>query len=158
MEYLKSIFDIHVMKTHVCFFAGVFGGIVTYLFGGWSEGMEALLFFMVTDYLSGLAVAGIFKKSSKTDGGGLKSDVGFKGIIKKVFMLIVVALMYRLDILFGINYLCDLCIISFLLNELISITENIGLMGIPLPPVVTNAIELLNKKVGDPDEDKSNRN
>ena len=138
----------HPIKNMVCFLFGAVGGIVTYLFGGWTEGMQALLIFMIVDYLSGLAVAGIFKNSSKTEGGGLKSDVGFKGIIKKVFMVLVVALMFRLDILFGIRYLRDLCIIGFILNELISITENLGLMGIPLPAVITKAIELLNEKAG----------
>ena len=69
----------------------------------------------------------------------------------------IVAAMVRIDIMLGITYLRDLCIIGFVLNEMISITENAGLMGVPLPPVVTKAIELLNEKVGGKDEDISDR-
>ena len=120
--------------------------------------MQTLVALMIIDYITGLIVAAIFKKSKKTNSGGLSSNIGFKGLCKKFSELMIVAVMYRLDVLLGIQYLRDLCVIGFVLNELISITENAGLMGIPLPPVVTKAIAVLNEKAGGNDEDITSRN
>lgn len=145
------------IKNLFCFLVGLIGGFFTYLLGGWTEGMKTLVILMVIDYISGVIVAAVFKNSSKTIGGGLNSNVGFKGLVKKFFELMIVAAMVRIDIMLGITYLRDLCIIGFVLNEMISITENAGLMGIPLPPVVTKAIELLNEKVGADNENITNR-
>lgn len=144
METLKQI----LTRPNLCLISGAIGSIITYLFGGWTEGMQTLVVLMVIDYITGLFVAAIFKKSNKTDSGGLSSNVGFKGLIKKFVEIMIVAAMFRLDILLGIKYLRDLCIIGFAVNELISITENAGLMGIPLPPVISKAIAVLNEKAG----------
>jgi toxin secretion/phage lysis holin len=141
----------------ICLLAGFVGGFFTFLLGGWTEGMKTLVIMMVIDYISGVIVAAVFKNSAKTARGGLNSNVGFKGLTKKFFELMIVAAMVRIDIMLGITYLRDLCIIGFVLNEMISITENAGLMGIPLPPVVTKAIELLNEKVGANNENITNR-
>lgn len=146
MEQLKALLTInHPIKFDVCVLSGLIGSFVSYFLGGWTEGMQTLVILMVIDYITGLLVAAVFKHSTKTSGGGLNSHVGFKGLIKKFVELMIVAAMFRVDLLLGINYLKDLCIIGFAVNELISITENAGLMGIPLPAAVTKAIELLNK-------------
>lgn len=142
------ITSIHTQKFNLCTLVGAIGAAITYAFGGWTAGMEALFWVMVVDYITGLMVAGIFKNSSKTKSGGLKSDVGFRGLCKKFVMWMIVAVMYRLDLVLGIQYLRDLCIIGFILNEVISITENAGLMGIKLPPVISKAIAILNEKAG----------
>lgn len=139
-------------KGIVCFGSGIIGAAITYLFGGWTEGLEALVVLMIVDWLTGLAVAAVFHNSEKTKGGGLKSSVGFIGLIKKFVELLIVACMYRVDKLLGINYLMNVSIIGFAVNELISIVENAGLMGIPLPSTVAKAIELLNSKSKDGDE------
>ena len=130
----------------VCLLFGAVGSVITSLIGDWSEGMSTLVILMIIDYVTGSLVAAVFKNSSKTDGGGLKSSVGFQGLTKKFVELLIVACMYRVDLLLGIDYLKNLCILGFVLNEIISITENAGLMGIPLPSAVTKAIELLNTK------------
>lgn len=144
--------SLNTPKLNSCALAGALGSIITYLFGGWTEGMQTLVVLMVIDYITGLFVAAIFKKSQKTDSGGLSSNIGFKGLCKKFVELMIVAAMFRLDISLGNKYLRDLCVIGFALNELISITENAGLMGIPLPPVVTKAIAILNEKAGENDD------
>ena len=149
MNILKQI----LTRQNFCLLSGAIGSIITYLFGGWTEGMQTLVVLMVIDYITGLFVAAIFKKSAKTDSGGLSSNVGFKGLVKKFVELMIVAAMFRLDIMLGIKYLRDLCIIGFAVNELISITENAGLMGIPLPAVVSKAIAILNEKAGGNNED-----
>ena len=145
-ELHNFISQVKPVKDILCTLGGIVGSAITCLFGGWSEGMTTLIILMIIDVFTGMAVAAVFKKSTKTDGGGLKSSVGFQGLIKKFVEILIVAGMYRIDLFLNIDYLMDLSIIGFVLNEIISITENAGLMGIPLPAAVTNAIELLNVK------------
>jgi toxin secretion/phage lysis holin len=133
-------------KFNLCATIGVIGGIISYLFGGWTEGMKTLLVLMTIDYLTGWIVAAVFKQSKKTESGGLSSNIGWKGLFKKVAEWMLIVAMHGADMLLGFDYLRDLCIIGFALNELISIAENVGLMGIPLPPVVSKAIDILNSK------------
>ena len=65
---------------------------------------------------------------------------------RKVMTLIFVLVAYRLDLVIGTNYIRDAVIIAFIANETISLVENAGLMGLPLPAVVTKAIDILQKK------------
>lgn len=130
----------------ICSIVGVIGSAVAAVFGGWDAGLSTLIMFMVFDYVSGLAVAGVFKKSTKTETGALESRAGWKGLCKKFMTLGFVLIAYRLDIMAGTNYIRDAVIIAFITNELISIVENAGLMGIPIPDVITNAIDVLQKK------------
>lgn len=134
------------MKNVLCTTAGVVGGFIASLFGGWDTGIATLVLFMAIDFFSGLAVAGIFKNSTKTETGALESRAGFKGLCRKCMILLFVLIAYRLDLAIGTNYIRDAVIIGFIANELISITENAGLMGIPLPGVLTKAIDVLKKK------------
>lgn len=134
------------MKEFYCTLVGILGGFIAYLFGGWNAALSALVIFMTIDFISGLVVAGVFKKSSKTKNGALESKAGFKGICKKVMMLLLVAIGYRLDLLIDTTYIKDSVCIAFMANELISIIENAGIMGIPIPKVITNAIDVLKGK------------
>ena len=135
------------MKSIVCTTTGLIGSGVAYLFGGWDASIQTLLIFMVIDYISGLLVAGVFKKSKKTETGGIQSNACFKGLIKKCMVLVFVIIGYRLDLMIGGTYVRDGVCITFIVNEVISITENAGLMGIQLPPVIEGALDILNKKV-----------
>ena len=105
--------------------------------------MTTLMVFMVADYLSGLIVAGVFKKSKKTESGALQSKVGWQGLCKKGMNLLIVLVAYRLDLTLGTTYIKDAVIIGFVLNETISIAENAGLMGVDLPPAIAKAIDIL---------------
>lgn len=134
------------MKEFYCTLVGILGGFIAYLFGGWNAALSALVIFMTIDFISGLVVAGVFKKSSKTKKGALESKAGFKGICKKFMMLLLVAIGYRLDLLIDTTYIKDSVCIAFIANELISIIENAGIMGIPIPKVITNAIDVLKGK------------
>lgn len=134
------------MKTGICTGVGVVGGYIATLFGGWDAGLITLIIFMVVDYLSGLTVAGIFHKSKKTESGTLESRAGFKGLCRKCMTLLFVLIAYRLDIVIGSDYIRNAVIIGFIVNETISIVENAGLMGIPLPGVITKAIDVLTLK------------
>lgn len=134
------------MKLGICAATGIIGGAVAALFGGWDAGLVTLVIFMAIDYVSGIIVAGVFHKSKKTESGGLQSLVGFKGLAKKVMVLLIVAVAYRLDITVGSSYIKDAAVIGFSANEVISIVENAGLMGIPMPEVITKAIDILSEK------------
>lgn len=128
---------------------GIAGGVIVDFLGGWSYDLVTLLIFMGVDVLSGLALAGIFHKSKKTPQGAIESNTMFKGIVKKVFMILIVAMLHRLDILLEISFLRTTVIISFIVNEFISIIENVGLMGVSIPAIVEKAFELLLKKKED---------
>ncbi len=101
------------------------------------------MLFMAVDYVSGVVVAGVFRRSKKTQGGGLESKAGFKGLCRKGMILLFVMVAARLDMLIGTTYIRDAAVIGFSVNELLSIVENAGLMGLPLPGILTEAVELL---------------
>lgn len=115
-------------------------------FGGWDDAMTTLVICMLIDYVTGLMVAGLFRKSSKTADGGLESRAGWKGLARKFSTLLLVLVAVRIDMVLGTTYICNAVVFSFMANELLSIVENVGLMGVPLPKVITEAITLLNKK------------
>lgn len=128
---------------------GMIGVITTFIanaFGGWSNAMTSLVIFMSIDYLTGIIVAGLFKRSKKTADGGLESLAGWKGLARKFSTLLLVLLAVRLDLALDTTYIADAVVYAFMVNEALSIIENIGLMGVPLPKVITDAITLLNKK------------
>ena len=124
------------MKHTICGIFGIVGSTIASFFGGWDAGLATLLIFMAIDYVSGLAVAGIFKNSKKTESGALESKAGWKGLCRKCMTLLFVLIAYRLDLVIGVNYIREAVIIGFIANELISIVENAGLMGLPLPDTI----------------------
>lgn len=134
------------MKNAICTSVGVVGSLVASFFGGWTASLTTLLIFMAIDYATGLIVAGVFHKSPKTETGALESKAGFKGLIRKLMILLFVLIGYRLDVAVGTTYIRDAVCIAFIVNELLSIVENAGLMGIPIPAVITEAIDILKKK------------
>lgn len=140
------------MKEVICGAAGAIGAVISTAFGGWDAGIKTLIIFMAIDYISGLVVAGVFHNSTKTDTGTLESRAGWKGLCRKCGTLLLVLVAYRLDLMIGANYIRDAVVIAFIANETISIIENAGLMGIPLPEVLTNAVDILQKKTKSKEE------
>ena len=134
------------MKNIICAIFGIVGSFVASVFGGWSAALSTLLIFMAIDYMSGLIVAGVFHTSPKSDNGTLESRAGWKGLIRKCMTLLAVLIGARLDILLGTAYIKDALVIAFCVNELLSIIENWGLMGLPMPKVMSDAVELLKAK------------
>lgn len=125
---------------------GVVGGFIAMVFGGWSDALATLMIFMGVDYVTGLIVAGIFKKSKKSESGALESRAGFKGLCRKGVALLIVLVAVRLDIIMHTTYIRDAVVIAFIANESISIIENAGLMGVPIPGVIAKAIDVLKKE------------
>lgn len=140
------------MKEGIFTGIGVVGGCIASLFGGWDAALVTLIIFMGVDYLTGLIVAGVFHNSEKTETGTLESRAGWKGLCRKGVSLLVVLVACRLDLVIGSNFIRDSVVIAFIANETLSIVENAGLMGIPIPAVIARAIDVLKKKAESEDE------
>ena len=130
------------MKNTICMVTGVAGSLIASFFGGWTASLTTLLIFMGIDYITGLVVAGVFHKSPKTKTGALESRAGFKELIRKVMVLLLVLIGHRFDMAIGATYIRDAVCIAFMVNEVISIVENAGLMGIPVPAAIIYAIDI----------------
>ena len=126
--------------------AGFLSSVVIFLYGGVDLHIQTLFYAMVFDFLLGVVAALFFHASNKTNTGRLSSDAMIKGLIKKVAMLCAVALCYRIDLLININICRNGAIIGFVTSEAISIVENLGLIGIPIPQQIKDVIEILNSK------------
>ena len=116
------------------------GGIIGYLWGGWNALLGILLAFVIIDYITGFIAAGAE--------GKLSSEVGFKGIAKKILIFVLVAVGHLLDKALGgqNDMFRDATIFFFLANELLSIIENSGRAGVPIPQILQNAVEILKGK------------
>ncbi len=134
------------MNKAICTGIGVVGSAIAALFGGWDAALITLMIFMAVDYVTGLLVAGVFHNSEKTPNGTLESRAGWKGLCRKGVTLLVVLVACRLDLVTGANFIRDAVVIGFIANETISIVENAGLMGIPIPAVIMQAIDVLKHK------------
>ncbi len=117
------------------------GAAVGYLFGGWSAILGVLLVFVFLDYVTGVAAAGA--------SGELKSKIGLIGIARKVFIFAMIAAAHLVDTILGDSHLFrDTACFFYISNELLSIIENGGKLGAPIPPVIQKAIEVLKGKGG----------
>ncbi|MCD4838177.1 phage holin family protein [Neobacillus sedimentimangrovi] len=115
------------------------GAVVGYLFGGWSVLLQILLALVIIDYVTGLLASGVE--------GKLSSKIGFKGIAKKIMVFCLVAVGHLIDKAIGDGSMIQNAIIFFYLgNELLSILENAGRTGLPVPDQIKNAINVLKGK------------
>ena len=125
---------------------GAAGAAIAAALGGWDSGLQCLVAAMAIDYMTGLIVAGIFRCSPKSPTGKLESSAGWKGLGRKACTLLVVLLAVQLDGTLGTTFIRDGTVIAYLLNEVISITENLGLMGVPIPAMIARAIDILKEE------------
>lgn len=125
-------------KSIVSGFIAVIGASIVSMLGGWDMGLQALVVFVTLDYATGLTNAFINKK--------LNSDIGFRGIAKKVVIFALVVVAHMLDKLSGQAILRNLVIFFYIGMEGISILENCKGIGIPLPKQL---VEALDKMKGD---------
>lgn len=120
-------------------FIATFGGFCGYFLGGWDTTLQILVTLAVIDYVTGMIAASILSQ--------LKSKIGFKGIAKKVVLFLLVGAATQADAAIGSNSaIREATLFFFMGNELLSILENAGRMGIPLPQALTNAVEILGSK------------
>lgn len=115
------------------------GSFTAYFFGGWGPLLGVLLAFVILDYTSGL-VAAFHEKI-------LSSYTGFVGIAKKVFIFALVGVGHLIDTALGSDHLVrDAVIFFYLANELLSILENAGRIGLPVPEALQKAVVALKDK------------
>lgn len=131
------------IKNIILFVISMIGGVIVDFLGGVDAALITLLLFMVVDYITGISVAFVFHKSKKTSGGGASSKEGFKGIIKKICMLLLVGLAHEVDVVMGVTHARAMTIMFFIGNEGLSVLENVGLMGIRYPEFLMKALETL---------------
>ena len=134
------------MKETFCTAFGVIGAALAAAFGGWDAAMTALMVCIGVDYISGSIVALVFHASRKSETGAYNSAYGLKGLCKKGLMLLFVLVAVQIDKVLGTDYARDAVCIGFCANEVLSIVENLGLAGIPMPQAITKALEQLQKK------------
>ena len=135
------------MENFIKFIAGIGGGLASFLFGGWSALLQVLVIFIILDYVIGVIVAAMY--------GELNSKVGFKGIAKKVMILVLVAAAHSIDKITAGDgtFIRDAVIFFYIANELLSILETVGRTNLPIPNVLKKAVETLNNKSGDDKND-----
>ncbi|WP_391571927.1 holin family protein [Cohnella sp.] len=125
----------HIVNTG----AGIFGAFITFAFGHWTESLTFLLVLFVADIISGVY-------ASIREGRGLNSAVGTFGFAKKGLMVLVIIIAHRADVLLGTNYVMGGAIYFYIANELLSITENYGRAGLPLPDGLRRVITVLRER------------
>lgn len=124
----------------ICSVFGMLGSVVTFAFGNWVESLTFLMVAMGVDYVTGVA-------ASIKEGKGLNSVFGSWGLARKGLTLLVILLAHRIDILLDTNDITmGAAIYFYIANELISITENYGRIGLPLPARIRKFIEVLKDK------------
>ncbi|BBI34889.1 phage holin family protein [Cohnella abietis] len=128
----------------ICVFIGA---VVSFSFGGWNESLTFLLLLMCIDYFTGVIAA-------VREGSGLNSNIGFWGLLKKGLILLVLLIAHRLDVLLGIEIVMGSTAFFYIANELLSIIENYGRMGLPLPDRLKQIVKVLRDRAGEADDEK----
>ena len=134
------------MKQMICTVFGLAGSMLAAAIGGWDTALIARVICMGVDYVSGSIVALVFHNSRKSETGAYNSTYGLKGLCKKGLMLLFVIVAVQVDGLMGSEYVRDAVCIGFCTNEVLSIVENLGLAGVPMPQAVVKALEQLQSK------------
>lgn len=143
MSSAKSIYYIVLAA-----FAAAGARLAEYM-GGWDQLTKLLAWVMGIDYLTGALCAAIWHKSPKTPTGGYESNAGFKGLVRKGVIVLIVMIAAELDKLAGTTAMRTATILFFAANDGMSILENLGIMGVPYPPALKNAFEVLRRKSED---------
>jgi toxin secretion/phage lysis holin len=136
------------MENKIAVVTGVLGAIVSYMFDLVGVAVSILILFMLADYITGLVAAGINKE--------LNSRIGWTGFIRKLYVLMLIGLVYALEFMTGHyvdfdifgGYIGDGAAFAYIAVELISITENGVKMGAPMPPYIKNLLKIVKEKTG----------
>jgi len=116
----------------------VVGTFLTTFFGGWDTMLRVLVLFVAIDYVVGVTAAWLEKK--------LNSEIGARGIVKKFLLFVIVALAVQVDLALGQEIFRSLAIWFYLANEALSIIENAGRCGVPIPSFLKTALEQMKQK------------
>lgn len=123
------------------------GSVLAQSLSGWDTMLQVLVTLMAIDYALGVVLALVWKRSNKTADGSFESRASVKGLFRKCGILLCVLIAARLDPLFGSEgYIRGTVILFFLANEGLSVVENLGVMGLPMPQVLKDAFLALRDK------------
>lgn len=134
-----------MQRTKIFMVLGFIGSWIIEQMGSWSIPLQVFFWCIVIDSLAGYIVAGVFHKSPKTTNGKLYSQAMFKGLVKKFMYICIIILGRQIDLLLSVNYIASGLTLGFIGLDITSIIENVGLMGITLPRVLVDSLELLDK-------------
>jgi toxin secretion/phage lysis holin len=137
---------VDAMQLQAGVISAILGAVIFYSFGLWTESLTFLLVLMAIDYFTGIVAA-------VRDGSGLNSNIGFWGLTKKAIILLVMLIAHRLDVLLGVEVIMGCTVFFYIANELLSIIENYGRIGLPLPDRLRRIVQVLRDRAG---EDKDN--
>lgn len=127
------------METLIKTTIGIGGATASFLFGGWSALIQTLVIFVIIDYIFAVIVAGAH--------GELNSKIGFKGIVKKITIFVLVAVAHQVDLTLGDgSFVKDAVIFFYIANELLSILETSAKTDLPIPDVLKRAVDVLKQK------------
>lgn len=127
------------MKEFLCGLLATLGWLIIYLLGGWDVALQCLVIAIALDYVSGITRAFVTKT--------LSSRIGFQGLLKKMGLLLIVMLGTLIDRVTGdTGAIRTLVIYYFVANEGLSILENLGQAGVPIPPAIKKALKALRKE------------
>lgn len=130
------------MEKWIAAVSGAIGTIISYSVDGLGMAVTVLIGFMAIDYFTGI-MGGIVNRN-------LNSRIGFNGIIRKIYYLMLVSSVYLLALVIpGIEYAGDGAAIAFCVLEFISITENGTKMGLPTPEFIKNILSIVKDKTGE---------
>ena len=124
-------------------------GTIKILLGGTDDMLITLLICMLIDMITGIICAFVFKKSTKTTTGAMSSTAMTKGICKKIGILFLVVIAYRIDVILGVGYICYTTKVFLVIEEILSIIENIGNMGVPIPTIIKKSLDVLERKISE---------
>lgn len=127
----------------------IWSSAVYVLFGNVTDELKTLSLLILLDLICGVMTAAVFHTSSKSSTGRLSSTAMTKGICKKIGIFIFVVIGHIIDSTLHITYIMYAVEICFIIEEIISITEKLGLMGLNLPTPIQNGLDILNKKVNE---------
>ncbi len=122
------------------------GAFIANTLGGWDSAMVLLCALMAADYATGVLLAAVWQRSTKSESGALSSVAGFKGLVKKGTVLLVVWVSVLLDKALGMDFIRTMVILFFAGNEGLSLLENLGLMGVPFPTFLKRMLEDLREQ------------
>ena len=130
---------------------GVISAFGAFVFGEWSNDVFALIILMIIDFIMGVLLAIVFRKSPKSKKGGLSSAAAWKGVAKKTCTRLLVAVAYQAEILLSTAYIRPTVVGALCASEIISIVENAAKMGIlpePVQKLLDKVIDILNTPKG----------
>lgn len=125
--------------------AGI-GSFLARALGGWDTAVTLLVVMMAADLVAGVAVAAVWKRSPNTKTGGLSSRAAFQGFTRKIAVMVLVCIGHLMDAVLGADYIRTATVCFFIGSEGLSLVENLGLMGVPLPGFLKKALEVLRDK------------